>query len=508
MKVTERWHTKNPWMVLFAVSIGMFMVVVDLTILNVALPTIISELETSHATLQWTLIAYTLSLTVLVPIFGRISDVLGRKRLFVIGILVFIAGSIFAGSAQSILWLIGARIMQAFGGALITSNVLAIIADIFPEGKRGAAMGVQAVLVSGGAAVGPTMGGTIVTHLGWRWIFLINIPIGLTAILLSILLLPPLKSNRTLEPVDWGGAALLVSGVTPLLLGITKAPDWGWSSAAVLSLIVGGLIVIVLFVLWQQRARFPLVDLSLFRIRQYSAGIAAGTFVTITVATLALLLPFYWQGLRGYSAQTAGLLMMPIPFALMFFAPLSGRLSDSLGTRGIATIGLIVIMIGLFLISQITATMPLPNVFWRLIIIGAGLGMFFAPNNNSVMSAAPATKRGIASGLLGMFRYSGQSMGIAFAATIFATFATAAGGFAIHSLPSVGHMVSTASNPAELQAISDAFMNGMSGAMLCAIPLAGIGAVLSLLRGNPGRRPATVSAAQEQPLAREARREP
>jgi len=508
MKITERRHSDNPWVILFIVAIGLFMVIVDVTIINIALPEITGELNASLAALEWTLIAYALALNVLVPIFGRISDVLGRKRLFMIGLLIFASGSLLAGFSQSILWLIGARIFQAFGGALITTNVLAIITDAFPEGKRGAAMGIQAIIVSGGAAIGPTLGGFLVTHFGWQSVFFVNVPIGLIAVFFATLFLPPFRSNRTLEPVDWTGAALLMGGVTPLLLGVTKSPDWGWSSALVLSLIVGGLVVIVLFVLRQQHTRFPLVDLSLFRIRLFSSGLTAGIFATISLATLTLLFPFYWQGLRGYSAQTAGLLMMPIPFALMLSAPISGRLSDSLGARGIATAGLAVVMVGLFLISQITATMPLPQIVWRLIIFGLGLGMFTAPNNNSVMSAVPATKRGIASGLLGMSRYTGQSFGIAFGATIFVLFATAAGGFALNGLPSPMNMESAASDPAVQQAMSDAFIHGMHVAALCAIPLAGIGALLSLSRGNLGQDQATGSAVQVQPSALADDREP
>ena len=294
------------------------------------------------------------------------------------------------------------------------------------------------------------------------------------------------------------GAALLVGGVTPLLLGITKAPDWGWSSAIVLLLIAEGIVVIGLFILRQRRARFPLIDLSLFNNLQFSSGLAAGIFATIALATMALLFPFYWQGLRGYSAQTAGLLMMPIPLSLMFTAPIAGRLSDTMGSRWIATIGLVVVMTGLFLISQLTATMTLPHVLWRLVVFGSGLGMFVAPNNNAVMSTPPAPKRGIASGLLGMSRYSGQCFGIAFGATMFATFATA-GAFTLHGMPTSTLMASAASDPVLLQNISDAFMNGMQTAVLCAIPLAGIGALLSVVGGSRGRYIAPGGAVQEEP---------
>jgi EmrB/QacA subfamily drug resistance transporter len=484
-KARENQSASNPWLVLLSVGLGLFMVVIDISILNIALPSIAGEMKASLAELEWTLIAYTLALTGLVPFFGRISDVMGRKRLFITGVLIFAMASLLAAFSQFILWLIGARLLQAFGGAMITSNVLAIITDTFPAGRRGTAMGVQAILVSGGAAIGPSLGGFLVTHFGWQAVFLINVPLGLLSALFAAFILPSLQSNRTLEPVDWLGAVLLLGGMVPLLLGITKAYAWGWSSAIVLSLVMVGLIVIGLFILREQRTRFPLVELSLFRIREFTAGQTAGAFTTIAMATLMLLFPFYWQVLRGYSAQSAGLLMLPVPLALMVVAPLSGHLSDSLGSRGIATAGLVVVMAGLFLVSEVTGTMPVWHVLWRLVVFGMGLGMFMAPNNNAIMSAAPPTKRGIASGLLGMFRYTGQSVGIAFGATIFAAFATTASGFALHSLPSPADMASAASNPAVREAISAAFIRGMNAAALAGIPVAAIGALLSLLRGKP-----------------------
>ncbi len=480
---TKRALSDNPWLVLFSVALGLFMVVIDISILNIALPTIAGEMHASLAEVEWTLIAYTLALTGLVPFFGRISDVLGRKRLFIIGVLIFAAASLLAAFSQSILWLIGARLVQAFGGALITSNVLAIITDTFPAGKRGVAMGVQAILVSGGAAIGPTLGGFLVTHFGWEWVFLVNVPIGIIAAILAVLILPPLQSNRSLEPIDWLGAGLLLSGAGTLLLGITKAPEWGWESFTVIGLVIAGMIILSLFILREKKTRFPLVDLSLFRIREFAAGQTAGSFATIAMATVMLLLPFYWQGIRGYSAQSAGLLMLPLPATLMFAAPISGRLSDKMGARGLATGGLGVVMLSLFLLSQITADMAVWHVIWRLTIFGVGLGMFMAPNNNSVMSAAPTAKRGIASGLLGLFRYTGQSLGIAFGGTVFAAFATA-GAFALTGLPSPEQMASVASDPAARMAIDTAFTNGLHAAALLAIPLAGIGMLLSLMRGR------------------------
>lgn len=474
----------NPWLVLLSVALGLLMVIVDISILNIALPSIATSMNATLAEIEWTLIAYTLALTGLVPFFGRISDVFGRKRLFIIGELLFAGASFLASQSPFMLWLIGARVLQALGGALISSNTLAIITDTFPAGKRGTAMGVQAILISGGAAVGPTLGGFLVTHFGWQSVFYVNVPLGLFAAAFGAFILPPLRSNRTLEPIDWIGSILLFIGLSGTLLGVTKGPDWGWSATPTLVSIIGGLFVLGVFVLWETRRLSPLVDLTLFKIQEFSAGQLAGLFATMSLSSLTFLFPFYWQGMRGYSAEAAGVLMLPLPAALMVAAPISGRLSDRLGARGIATAGLLTLALALFLISRITVGMSVWNVLWRLLFLGAGLGMFTAPNNNAVMSSVPSQRRGIAAGLLGMFRFSGQSAGIAFAGVIFAGFAVATGGFAMHGLPTTTEVSGNVSDPAQLEMIRSAFIHGLDAVAVAAIPLACFGALLSLLRGR------------------------
>ena len=482
---------RNPWMILFSVALGLFMVVIDVSILSIAMPTLARTMNASLEEIEWALIAYSVALTGLVPFFGRISDVLGRKRLFLTGLLIFSVASLLAALSPSILWLIGARLLQAVGGALITSNTLAIITDTFPAGRRGVAMGIQGIIISGGAALGPTLGGFLVTQFGWHAVFLINVPIGMIGAVLAALVLPPLQSNRTLEPIDWIGAATLIAGMSTLLLGLTKGPAWGWSSPLVDLLIAAGLLMLGMFIAHEMRTRFPLVDLSLFRIREFAAAQMAGLFAMLSLASLTFLLPFYWQGLRGYSAQTAGLLMLPVPLTLMVIAPLSGKVSDLLGSRGIATSGLLVIMAGLFMVSRVTETTSVEQVLLRLMVFAAGFGMFIAPNNNSIMSSVPAGNRGVAGGLLGMFRYLGQTAGIALAGTMFALVVADSGVDSLHLLSSLAARGASAPDAATLEVFRTAFMKGMSGVALTAVFFAGIAAVLSLLRG-PGD-PGTVS---------------
>ena len=469
-------------MILFSVGLGLFMVVIDISILNIAMPTLSRTMNASLEEIEWALIAYSIALTGLVPFFGRISDVMGRKRLFLMGLLIFATASFLAGLSPSILWLIAARLLQAVGGALITSNTLAIITDTFPPGKRALAMGVQAIIISGGAAIGPTLGGFLVTHFGWQAVFFVNVPIGIGAALLASLVLPTLQSNRTLEPIDWIGALTLIGGMSTLLLGLTKGPAWGWSSFPVGVLIISGLVIMSLFVLRELRTRFPLVDLSLFQIREFAAAQMAGLFATMSLSSLTFLLPFYWQGLRGFSAQTAGLLMLPVPLTLMIVSPLSGKASDTFGSRGIATTGMLLIMTGLLMVSQLTETMPVQQVLVRLMVFAAGFGMFIAPNNNSIMSSVPPSKRGVSGGLLGMFRYLGQAVGVTFAGSLFAFLVTDASGDGMHLLSTLSSGDALASDA--LNQSHTAFIHGMSGVALAGAAFAAVGAVLSLLRGQ------------------------
>ncbi|MHB1345713.1 MAG: DHA2 family efflux MFS transporter permease subunit, partial [Thermoleophilia bacterium] len=475
----------NPWLVLLSVALGLFMVVVDMSILNIALPQIAGSLHAGMGSIQWTLIAYTLLMTTLVPLFGRVSDVLGRKRLFILGMAIFTVGSLFAALSPSIHWLIAARLVQAAGGALISTNVLAIIADIFPEGKRGVAMGAQAILVSGGAAIGPTLGGFLVTRFGWEAVFLVNLPVGLIATVLAIKILPPLRSHRAREPLDWLGAGLLMTGLASVLLAITQGASWGWTSKAVLSLTVLGVAALAVFVWWELRARYPLVDLTLFRIRAFSAGQLAGLFGTMAFASMMFLLPFYWQGLRGLSAQEAGIMMLPLPVVLMVVAPISGRLSDGHGARAIASSGLLVVAFSLLLISRIDAQTAVWSVLLRVGVLGAGLGMFMAPNNNAVMSSVAAERRGIAAGLLATFRFTGQSVGIAFVGAVVGTLMRAGTGVAGDALPSPDRFRAVAADPVAFAALSDTFVHAMHVATLAAIAFALLGVFFSLARPGP-----------------------
>lgn len=481
-----RWSstgTSNPWLILFAVGLGQFMAVVDITVVFVALPTIAADFQATLAEMQWVIIASTLALVGFVPVFGRISDVMGRKRLFLIGIAVFTLASGLVAAAPSIYFMIAARVLQGIGAALITANVLAILVDVFPIHQRGTAIGVQAVLISFGAASGPSLGGLLVDTFGWEAVFLINVPIGIACAILCAAVLPPLKSHRSMEPMDWVGAVGLILGLVILLLGLTKAPEWGWTSTKALPLIGVGLVILVAVVGWERRHPTPIVDTSLFKIRAFSLGQVVGLCGTLTLSGTMLMVSFYWQTLHGFSPTETGLLMMPIPIAIGIASPLSGRVADRTGwNRYLVAIGLSLAAVALVLLSQTTENTPAWDVMARMAAMGIGIGMYIAPNNAAVMSAPPEARRGIGSGLLNMFRFTGQALGVALVGAAFAGFASA-NGVEFDLIPSPADAALVAGDAVALENFNAAFRAGFEVALLVIIPVTVIGIVASLLRG-------------------------
>jgi len=464
---------------LLSIGLGLFIVVIDSTILNIALPSISQDFQSTFSTIQWTIIAYSLCLTALVPIFGRVGDIYGRKKLYLFGQVFFLLGSLLAGMSTDIVTIIGARVLQSLGGAMITSNTLAIIADSFEKEKRGMVMGLQAILISGGAAIGPTLGGFIVTHFGWRWIFFINIPIGIVSILLGLKFLEDQIQERRKEDLDWLGAFLLFLGVGSFLLAITEGGEWGWWSPRILLLAFGGLLFQGVFFWRQTQIKHPLLDLSLLKIRSFVFGQLAGVFAMSSISMTSFLFPFYWQTLRGFSAQKTGLLMLPLPLGIMFMSPFAGKLSDYRGARLITTLGLLVVAFGFFMLTFIHSNSEIFDVLWRIAFVGIGLGMFLAPNNNSIISSVPNHRRGVAAGFLGMFRYSGQSIGVALGGTIFAT----AIRWGTDSTQSVSDFFTNApSGPAQLELYSRQFETGFHYVFIFGVFFGLLGALLSAQR--------------------------
>ena len=400
------------WAIMTVVAVGTFLSVLDGNIVNIALPTIMRQLNTDFATVQWVVLAYLLAMATLMLSIGRLGDMLGKKRLYTAGIVIFTIGSLLCGIAPSIYWLIGFRVVQAVGAAMILALGMAIATEAFPPAERGKAMGINGTVISVGIIIGPTVGGVIIEHLAWNWIFFVNLPVGIIGTLLAIRYLPTYATNGR-SSFDYVGAGTLFVALLALLLGLTMGQQRGFGDTLVLSLFALHLAALTLFIWWERRTPHPMVDLQIFRNVLFSVNLFTGLFTFVTIAGAVILLPFYLQDVLGFSPQNVGLLLAIVPVALAIVSPLSGILSDKMGTRLITTVGLAILVFGYWAMSTLNAETSGMGFVLRFLPIGIGMGVFSSPNNSAVMGAASRKRLGIASGLLALTRTLGQTTGIA-----------------------------------------------------------------------------------------------
>jgi len=437
------------------------MATLDGSIVNVALPTLSDQLHSNLSTLQWVVTAYLLTITSLLPVFGRLSDLVGRKKVFGLGFLVFILGSALCGLAQNIWFLVGTRVLQAVGAAMLMSNSAAIITAIFPPQERGKALGLTGTVVALGSLTGPALGGILIGLASWRSIFYINVPIGLIGFAAVLLILPIDVPSKEKESFVFLGALTFTFGMILVLLGITNGEDWGWLSFPVLLSVALGTVSLVVFVLTERRIKHPMIDLSLFRNRPFLIGNLSGGLSFVAMFANTLILPFYLQGILNYKPAQVGLILMVFPIAMAIVAPLSGHASDKFGPMVLTTSGLVITGLGLFYFSTLTATTNFYQILPGSILTGVGAGMFQSPNNSSVMSSVPPRKLGIAGGINSLVRNLGMVIGIAWSVSLFESL----GGV---SMPKFGQI--------------NVFMSAYHSVMLVAMAIAFIAAVISFNR--------------------------
>ncbi|TGE38007.1 DHA2 family efflux MFS transporter permease subunit [Desulfosporosinus fructosivorans] len=452
---------KYRWYVLATVAVGTFMATLDSSIVNVALPTISGQLNSNLSTLQWVVTAYLLTITSLLPVFGRLADLVGRKKVFAIGFLVFILGSALCGLAQNIWFLVGTRVFQAVGAAMLMSNSAAIITSIFPPKERGKALGLTGTVVALGSLTGPALGGILIGLAGWRSIFYINIPIGLIGFAAVLLILPMDVPSKEKESFDFLGALTFTFGMIFVLLGITNGEDWGWSSLPVLLSLVLGTALLVLFLLTERKVEHPMIDLSLFRNRPFLIGNLSGGLSFVAMFANTMILPFYLQGVLNYQPKQVGMILMIFPIVMALVAPISGHASDKFGPMVLTTSGLVITGLGLFYFSTLSATASFYHILPGSMLMGLGSGMFQSPNNSSVMSSVPPQKLGIAGGINSLVRNLGMVTGIAWSVALF----EAMGGV---TMPKSGQV--------------NAFMSAYHAVMLVGMVIAFVAAFISFNR--------------------------
>jgi len=424
-------NDRNPWLILIVLCGAIFMLLLDTTIVNVAQQKIKTGLDASLTEIQWILDSYILTYAVLLLSFGRLGDVFGRKKLFVVGMAIFTTASALCGVSGWLGALVGlsgaqalilARVLQGMGGALMMPQTLSLISVAFPPEKRGAAMGLWGAVVSLGAIAGPIVGGLIVTNYPWEWIFLINVPIGIAAIVATLAIVPESTDPLATGRIDWGGVLLSGTGIFALVFAAIEGNIMGWTSPPILGLIGLGTGLLVAFVWWESRTPDPMMKLELFRIRNFWTGNAISLAVSFGMLGIFFPMTLFLQGALGFSPLQAGLTMTPMSIMMMIVAPISGRLSDRIGARWILVTGLSLMTVGiLFLTSRISVATTWQALLPALVVTGTGMGMTFAPMTAAAMAQVPPRISGSASGILNTTRNIGQVLGIAVLGSVLQT---------------------------------------------------------------------------------------
>ena len=418
---------KHATLILLNVCVGQFIVGLDQRALLVALPTLTHTFNTSLTTIQWVLLIYDLTLIGLVITVGRLGDLFGRRRFYAAGFLFFVLSSALCGAAQSAGQIILFRALQAMGGAMISANGRAIASVTFPSSQRGKAMGFASMAFHTGFLTGPTLGGFLIDTLGWRWIFYINLPIGLWGAYLAWKLLEESKENVKGISVDFPGAVLLMIAYSLFIYAMNQLPHLGWRDPTVVQTMTLSVAAFALFVFVELKSRMPILSFSLFRNRLFTASMFSLFFITSTQSAISFLMPFYLQTILHFSPSQMGWIIIAGSIVIVMVAPIAGWLSDRMGSRLLCTVGSGLIVIAQFFIASLGLNSSVPRIIFPLILSGFGWALFNSPNQSAVLGSVPRDKLGTASGMNTTTARTGGAMGVALSATLFTYGLTAAG---------------------------------------------------------------------------------
>ncbi len=390
----------------------------DGSVVNTILPVVQNAFHSSVTTIEWVVTIYLLVLSSLLLTFGRLGDLRGHKSVYISGFTIFIVGSALSGLAPSAGTLVLFRGLQALGAAMLASNSPAILTKNFPASKRGQALGLSATMTYLGLTVGPSLGGWLAQQLSWRAVFYINVPIGALALGLSLYFVPSDSPVEINHKFDLAGAITFMAGLITLLLGLNQGSEWGWTSLPIITLFVGAIILLTIFVLIEKRSPNPMLDLKLFRNTLFTASTVNAVFNYICLYSIVFLMPFYLIQGRSLNSAQAGLLLTAQPIVMAIVTPISGTLSDRIGSRLPGMIGMAVLGFGLYLLSRLDHTTPLWVAALGLAVSGLGIGIFISPNSSALMGSAPHNQQGIASGILASGRNVGMMLGIGLSGAI------------------------------------------------------------------------------------------
>ena len=410
------------WLVVGTVCIGAFMGQVDSSITQLLLPRLESEFDAQLSTVSWVAVAYLLAMAAFLPIFGRLADILGRKLLYTGGFLLFVLSSGLCGLAPNLPVLIAFRVIQGIGAALLSSNSVAIVVAAAGGQMRGRALGIQAAAQAVGLSAGPAIGGLVLDVLDWRWVFFINVPVGLAGTIMGWFVLPPTRDLPADARFDWNGALLIAPALTAVMVVLNEGYAWGATSPLLLGAALLAAILLVLFVRCERSADAPLIDLALFRKRAFALGNIAGLLSYAALFGLFFLMPFIFVRAYHDSILAAGLRLCIVPVLIGAAAPVGGVLYDKLGARAPTVVGMLIGVAGLVMLGTVLdgARDGLPLVMLALALFGVGQGLFVSPNNSAIVAAAPASLTGEAGGFLNVTRACGVSVGVAAASSLLA----------------------------------------------------------------------------------------
>jgi EmrB/QacA subfamily drug resistance transporter len=457
------------WLILSAVSVGTFMATLDGSIVNISLPSIQAAFGIDLSVVEWVSIAYLVVVgSVLLP-FGRLGEVITFRRVYLVGFAVFTLASAMCAAAPGAGALIAFRIAQGVGAGMLQAMGPAIVARTFGPGERGRALGLNAISVALGLTLGPVLGGVLTELATWRAVFLVNLPVGILAIAWAARVLPD-ERRSTGQTFDIPGALLSGTALLTLLLALTQGESLGWTSPVITALLVTAAVTAAMFLWQERRTAQPLIDLGLFRIRAFTAGNASVVIAFAGLFTATFLLPFLLERGAGYAPIEAGLLLTPIPVIGAIVAPFSGALSDRIGSRLPASVGIAVMALGLLSLSLLEPGFSPLDLTWRLSLIGLGQGLFMSPNSSAVLGSVPPPRIGTASGTLAQMRIDGQALGIA------------ASGAIVTARMSAHLAELTGLGPAE--AAARAMALGIRDAFVIAGLVCAIGIATSLVRGG------------------------
>ncbi|HRW05018.1 MAG TPA: MFS transporter [Caldilineaceae bacterium] len=451
------------WLVMTAIGFASFLETIDSSAITLALPTMVNVFQANFALVQWVVLAFVLTQATLMLVMGRLGDTFGKKPIFLIGVVVAMIGATLCGFAPDIYWLIGLRVIQAAGVAMAAALMFGIVAEAFPPEERGMAMGTIGAIVSIGVVIGPIVGGLLLDFLSWRWLLFLNVPFGLLALPIGLRNIPHRRQGSG-GRFDYLGSLIFFLSLAAFLLATTFGQRTSFVEPTILLLLGGALLLFLLFLLVESKVPAPVVDLHLFRERQFSLNLLLRFLSFIIFVSVSLLLPFYLQNMLGFEPRMVGILLTVIPIGFGGIAPVAGTLSDRLGVRPVAMLGLGLLLLGSAAVSTLNADTTILGYVLRVIPFGLGMGIFQSPNNSAIMGSVPSSRLGMASSLLSVIRTLGRSSGVAILGALWAQRVR------YHSGPSYGGDATLAPIPAQVAGLQEAFW-GVAAVALVALAL-------------------------------------